>query len=491
MIEDFDDFENDVSNFCDRCRQIWTRCMGGASYNDDDVAARSDYWRDGVSRPVTKTEAFIRKDLVGKTAETAVNKMGNVRHLNSEDVTTGNDVCSILPQFVFSSLKNVLRQSSENVDLNVLKYCCDKHGFYVVNCLYSRIVFRNSDAPFANDRLRDADFEIPVLRPGGDSPASPRPRRKRLDSDGHEGKIIDIGENSVVPDDFTQEEIQSGMWWRSLVAGGSAGAVSRTCTAPLDRLKVLLQVHASKKNQLGIYSGFKSMLREGGVKSLWRGNGVNVIKIAPESAMKFMAYEQVKRLFRGDDNRDLQLYERFLSGSMAGAISQTIIYPMEVLKTRLALRKSGEYTGMFDCAKKIYKKDGLRVFYRGYIPNIIGIIPYAGIDLAIYETLKNYYIAKHPDNADPGVMVLLACGTTSSTCGQLASYPLALVRTKLQAKVDSKASFVSLIKTIVKEEGPFGLYRGLAPNFLKVAPAVSISYVIYEHVRKLLSSNIT
>ncbi|XP_074653824.1 calcium-binding mitochondrial carrier protein SCaMC-2-like isoform X3 [Tubulanus polymorphus] len=303
--------------------------------------------------------------------------------------------------------------------------------------------------------------------------------------------IIDIGENSVVPDDFTQEEIQSGMWWRSLVAGGSAGAVSRTCTAPLDRLKVLLQVHASKKNQLGIYSGFKSMLREGGVKSLWRGNGVNVIKIAPESAMKFMAYEQVKRLFRGDDNRDLQLYERFLSGSMAGAISQTIIYPMEVLKTRLALRKSGEYTGMFDCAKKIYKKDGLRVFYRGYIPNIIGIIPYAGIDLAIYETLKNYYIAKHPDNADPGVMVLLACGTTSSTCGQLASYPLALVRTKLQAKVDSKASFVSLIKTIVKEEGPFGLYRGLAPNFLKVAPAVSISYVIYEHVRKLLSSNIT
>lgn len=58
-------------------------------------------------------------------------------------------------------------------------------------------------------------------------------------------QIIDVGENLMVPDEFTIEEKQTGMWWRHLVAGGGAGAVSRTCTAPLDRLKVMMQVRLS------------------------------------------------------------------------------------------------------------------------------------------------------------------------------------------------------------------------------------------------------
>ena len=55
------------------------------------------------------------------------------------------------------------------------------------------------------------------------------------------------------------------------------------------------------------------------------------------------------------------------------------------MKTRLTLRKTGQYTGMFDCAKKILQKEGVKAFYKGYLPNILGIIPYAGIDLAVYE----------------------------------------------------------------------------------------------------------
>lgn len=55
------------------------------------------------------------------------------------------------------------------------------------------------------------------------------------------------------------------------------------------------------------------------------------------------------------------------------------------MKTRLTLRKTGQYDGMFDCARKIARHEGMKAFYRGYIPNLLGIIPYAGIDLAVYE----------------------------------------------------------------------------------------------------------
>lgn len=316
---------------------------------------------------------------------------------------------------------------------------------------------------------------------------------------------LDIGEDFTVPDDFTESEIKSGLWWRHLVAGAIAGGISRTFTAPADRLRVMLQVYHSKQKMTECFS---YMLKEGGWKSLWRGNGLNVVKIAPESALKFMTYEQVKRFIRGDSNRPLTIFERFVSGAVAGCVSQTAIYPLEVLKTRLAIRKTGQYSGAVDAAKKIYATEGLRTFYRGYIPNLLGIIPYAGIDLAVYETLKRQYLSSTNGQQVPQVWLLLACGSTSSTIAQVVSYPLALVRTKLQAMKVKTANvslntggiavahspikehtMTSLFKKIVQEEGIAGLYRGITPNFIKVLPAVSISYISYELISQKLGIN--
>ncbi|KAJ6657661.1 hypothetical protein lerEdw1_002162 [Lerista edwardsae] len=307
---------------------------------------------------------------------------------------------------------------------------------------------------------------------------------------GEQDVVLDIGECLTVPDEFSEKEKKTGMWWKQLIAGAMAGAVSRTGTAPLDRLKVFMQVHASKSNAMNVLGGLRGMIREGGIRSLWRGNGINVLKIAPESAIKFMAYEQIKRAIRGPQET-LRVQERFVAGSLAGATAQTIIYPMEVLKTRLTLRKTGQYSGVADCARKVLRKEGIRAFYKGYLPNMLGIIPYAGIDLAVYETLKNTWLQKYSKNtADPGVLVLLACGTISSTCGQIASYPLALVRTRMQAQASIEGApqltMLGLFRHILSREGVLGLYRGIAPNFMKVIPAVSISYVVYENMKQAL-----
>lgn len=192
-----------------------------------------------------------------------------------------------------------------------------------------------------------------------------------------------------------------------------------------------------------------------------------------------------------------------MAGACAGAFAQTAIYPLEVLKTRLALRKTGQYKGILDAVMKIYANEGIRSFYRGYVPNILGIVPYAGIDLAVYETLKRKYLLQHATADDrPGLLILLGCGTVSSSLGQLCSYPLALVRTRLQAQVIAKQphvnpvrcaehTMVGVFRGIIRTEGVTGLYRGVTPNFIKVLPAVSISYVVYEYSSEALGVRMT
>jgi solute carrier family 25 phosphate transporter 23/24/25/41 len=82
-------------------------------------------------------------------------------------------------------------------------------------------------------------------------------------------------------------------------------------------------------------------------------------------------------------------------------------------------------------------------------------------------------------------------GATSTICGQLISYPLALVRTRLQAQeipmnAANRDTMTKIFSTIWKNEGLRGLYRGLLPNIIKVVPAVSLSYIVYEHMKRLL-----
>lgn len=142
--------------------------------------------------------------------------------------------------------------------------------------------------------------------------------------------------------------------WKHLVAGAVAGAFSRTCTAPLDRLKVYLQVRGAEFASLSYC--FKQLLKDGGWPALWRGNGINVLKIAPETAIKFMAYEHAKRKIRGDSNTELTIQQRFVAGAFAGVFSQTVIYPMEVVKTRLVLGQTGDHRGIMHCVQKILRK---------------------------------------------------------------------------------------------------------------------------------------
>ena len=134
-----------------------------------------------------------------------------------------------------------------------------------------------------------------------------------------------------------------------LLAGGIAGAVSRTCTAPFDRLKIYLITRSSTpQSTLTLASAIRSIYNHGGWKGFFVGNGLNVMKIIPESAIKFYSYESCKELIANilhcEDKDSIPTSARFVAGGMAGICAQFSIYPVETLKTRIMTHQSCENT---------------------------------------------------------------------------------------------------------------------------------------------------
>ncbi|CAO3570384.1 unnamed protein product [Mortierella alpina] len=374
---------------------------------------------------------------------------------------------------------------------------------------------------------------------------------------------------------------------RYLLAGAIAGAVSRTATAPLDRLKVYLITNSvpaltgpAAQAGLKLIPGFKSstavapmkqrllwtaitdLYHQGGLKTFFRGNGLNIIKIAPESAIKFYTYETSKAFIvthlpsltvhptlkqqqqqlaasggKGPNHvthvPEIATSGRFLAGGIAGLVSQFSIYPLETIKTRImsstgrsqkshgsssssSLATAGSSSSatalsaaesrkpcIRSVAREMWQRAGLRGFYRGLGPSLVGIFPYAAIDLSVFETLKFGYMrwkaGLHEGDAGseekslerPSVFVLLACGTISGSVGATSVYPLSLVRTRLQAQgtphhPQTYTSTLDVFRKTFEQDGIRGFYKGMVPTLTKVVPAVSISYVVYEYSKREL-----
>ncbi|CAK9186876.1 unnamed protein product [Ilex paraguariensis] len=300
--------------------------------------------------------------------------------------------------------------------------------------------------------------------------------------------LVDIGEQAVIPEGISKHVHGT----KYLIAGAVAGAASRTATAPLDRLKVILQVETARTS---IIPAVKKIWKEGGFLGFFRGNGLNVMKVAPESAIKFYTYETLKKVIgdaKGEDKADIGTSGRLIAGGVAGAVAQTAIYPMDLVKTRLQTYacEGGKVPSLGKLSKDIWVQEGPRAFYRGIVPSLLGIIPYAGIDLAAYETLKDLSKIYILHDGEPGPLVQLGCGTISGALGATCVYPLQVIRTRMQAQHSNTSApyqgMSDVIRRTVQHEGFRGFYKGLLPNLLKVVPAASITYLVYETMTKSL-----
>lgn len=288
------------------------------------------------------------------------------------------------------------------------------------------------------------------------------------------------------------------------IAGGVSGITSRTVTAPLDRLKVYLiaqttnsndalqaaksgaPIKAGRQGMRTLVNACKDLWAAGGIRSLFAGetpclgrgflvltiitgNGINVVKVMPESAVKFGSYEvrppfrvnsqtshttytpqaskrAVARFEGHSDTRNISAPSQFIAGGMAGMMSQAVVYPLDTLKFRMQCETvvGGERGNklIWHTAQKMWARNGIASFYRGLPMGLMGMFPYAAVDLFMFETLKKKMIArnakklgvKEDEDALPGNFTLALMGGFSGAFGASIVYPLNLLRTRLQSQ---------------------------------------------------------
>ena len=148
--------------------------------------------------------------------------------------------------------------------------------------------------------------------------------------------------------------------------------------------------------------------------------------------------------------------------------------------------------------KKMWSQGRLLPYYRGLGMGLAGMFPYSAIDLFIFENCKHLYLVRkakiqrvHEEDVDMGNMITGIIGATSGAVSATVVYPINLLRTRLQAQgtvlhTPTYTGVMDVTRKTLQNEGFKGLFRGVTPNLLKVAPAVSISYVVYENAKSLL-----
>eukprot|EP01118_Nematostelium_gracile_P009769 TRINITY_DN32_c0_g1_i1.p1 TRINITY_DN32_c0_g1~~TRINITY_DN32_c0_g1_i1.p1 ORF type:complete len:299 (-),score=59.92 TRINITY_DN32_c0_g1_i1:92-988(-) len=287
--------------------------------------------------------------------------------------------------------------------------------------------------------------------------------------------------------DDKKKKKPQGESFKHLFAGGVAGAVSRTVVSPLERLKILFQVQPPKE-YTSIYGSLRKIYVEEGLMGYMKGNGTNVIRIVPYSAVQFAAYEQFANLIRGE-NDDLTPVGRLIAGGLAGLTSVTATYPLDLVRTRLSCQSPTEmkYKGIVDSFNVIYREEGPLAFYKGINATLIGVAPYVGLNFMFYETLKSF--VKKNIHPEPTTVQLLSIGGISGAIAQTITYPCDVLRRKMQMQGFSAdhpnfKNTLDCIKYTWKTQRIVGFYKGLIPNYLKVVPSISIAFVVYENVKK-------
>lgn len=332
------------------------------------------------------------------------------------------------------------------------------------------------------------------------------------------------------------------------LSGAAAGIISGVATCPLDVIKTKLQNQtqanhdiskSSRPTQLykGLIGTAKVIQRQEGLAGFYRGVKPMVLGYIPTWAIYMPVYDGTRQFLYdhgwGDQERD-KWFARLYASVTAGFCGNIVTSPIWVIKTRMmsmaaptteqgaaqmSVKPSYHYTGTLDAARQMYREGGLRVFYSGLVPGLLGL-SHVAIQFPLYEYFKREFTgtemgATPSTDAASNTFGILAAGFISKLCATTATYPHEVLRTRQQtqlrhAQVETHNSgmhslsistkkrigssdgmhferkyrgLVQTFKLILKEEGWTAFYNGMGTNMIRAIPAAMTTMLAFETIK--------
>lgn len=274
--------------------------------------------------------------------------------------------------------------------------------------------------------------------------------------------------------------------FQNMVAGAFAGIAEHTVMYPIDAIKTRMQVLNPSPTAVynGVIQGTYKMATGEGILSLWRGMSSVVVGAGPAHAVYFATYEAVKHVMGGNKAGVHHPLAAATSGAAATIASDALMNPFDVIKQRMQIKNSNKmYRSMFDCAKYVYRTEGLGAFYVSYPTTLSMTVPFTALQFLAYESIST---TMNPGKQyDPFTHCVAGAVAGGFAAGP--TTPMDVIKTMLQTRgtaSDSELRTVNGFKAgcqlLYRREGFRGFFKGVRPRIVTTMPSTAICWSAYE-----------
>ncbi|CAK1550616.1 unnamed protein product [Leptosia nina] len=299
---------------------------------------------------------------------------------------------------------------------------------------------------------------------------------------------------------------------QSAIAGGISGAVTRAIAQPLDVLKIRFQLQFEPISNGSKYSSLlqavTSIVKEEGISALWSGHIPAQMLSISFGVVQFSVYERLTQICQRTDPQFYLSHKHWLNfsnGSVAATSATILSYPFDTVRTRLiAEHKTNKaYKGFNDALKSMIRHEGVTSLFKGLMPTIAQIAPYAGIQFFVYKLFTDTIFNRISffqrnttigSTIETSIIANVIAGSMAGLISKTIVYPFDVIKKRLQIQgfQQHRKAFgrqmycngsLQCIMLTINEEGFLALYKGYGPSLLKAVIVTALHFTVYDELK--------